>query len=120
MVLAALAVAGGGTTPVLARPDQQELPVRLTVDVGFDGYFRSGDWVPVRINVSNDGSDIQGELRASATDLYGSPVDVYSVPIDLPTQSAKRIFLYLPLNEASQEVHVELAARQHVLAAVVD
>jgi hypothetical protein len=97
---------------------QQDAPLSLSVEAGYDGYFRAGDWSPVRVNVTNNGPDVQGELRVFATDLFGAPADVYATPIDLPTRSSKQVFLYIPLNDLAQEIRVELVRDDQVLISV--
>ena len=54
-----LPVTGG-----LAAPAQQANGPTLSVQAGYDGFYQDGAWLPLRIEVSNNGPDISGELRA--------------------------------------------------------
>ncbi len=89
-----------GFTP----PLQSSSMVQLSVEVGFDGYYRDTAWAPVFVNVSNDGPDITGELRVR-TPMRGV---VFTTSIELPTQSRKQIVLYIALDSTEQGVQVEL------------
>src|SRR3954464_6719912 len=61
-LVAVLLVAGllfGGSEQVASAPDQQDLPnassVRMDVRAGFDGSGRVGGWVPLDVNLVNEG-----------------------------------------------------------------
>jgi hypothetical protein len=94
--LALLILAGGlaGAASLSAAPlDQSGLT--FAIHAGFDGYYKDGDWIPVRITVANDGPDLSGALRVSVPRNYGPAQTVFSRPVDLPTQSRREIFLYV-------------------------
>ena len=90
--------------------------VSLNLEVGYDGYFRDGQWTPLRITASNNGADILGTLRVTAGDAINQPTDAYAVTLDLPNQSSKQIFVYVPLSAQSQQVRVELVTAERILA----
>ena len=87
-----------------APPPQGSLRVQLSVEVGFDGYFRDSAWVPAFVTVSNDGPAITGELRVR-TQVRGV---TFAAPIELPTQSRKQVTLYLTLDSYERGVQVDL------------
>ncbi|GAB4554943.1 MAG: hypothetical protein OHK0023_25660 [Anaerolineae bacterium] len=87
----------------------------MSVDAGYDGYFRDGQWLPLKINVSNSGADISGVLRVLPTDTAAA-ADAYVSPIDLPRQSNKQVFLYVPLTSQSLQIRVELATADRIIA----
>jgi hypothetical protein len=77
----------------------------LTVEAGFDGWFKSTHWLPVHISAANSGAAIDGELRLVISDGPGNQT-VYTTPLDLPTQSDKRVMMLVkaPRNLSSLEV----------------
>jgi len=82
----------------------------MDVQVGFDGYCRLGDnrgWCPVRIVVSNEGADIDGDIQVSTTD---PDADVYCVPALLPGHSRKAFYVYIPADSSSARLSIRLLA----------
>ena len=71
--LAVLLVALSPGASVLAAPDLQADGLTLDVQVGYDGYYREGQWVPLRVLVSNTGPDVSGTVRA-VNELGGGDV----------------------------------------------
>ncbi len=74
----------------------------MQVTVGFDGYCRSGDgggWCPIYVVLSNEGADVEGELRVivggAGTGGAFAPNE-YVKPVVLPAHSRKAYFLYIP------------------------
>jgi hypothetical protein len=77
----------------------------LTVEAGFDGWYKSTYWLPVHISAANSGAAIDGELRLVISDGPGNQT-LYTTPLDLPTQSDKRVTMLVkaPRNLTSLEV----------------
>ncbi len=91
----------------------------MQVTAGLDEYCRSGGWCPVRAVLSNEGADIEGELRVVARSASGdTESDVYTRRVVLPTHSRKAYFLYLPSPDvpASTHLKVQLRAGDEVLS----
>jgi hypothetical protein len=97
----------------------QDNAVKLSVEAGYEGYFRGGQWLPVLVSVSNDGADISGELRVFAPDLFGGGSDTYATTIDLPTRSSKQVYLYIPLSDQITQLRVELATRERLVTSQI-
>jgi hypothetical protein len=89
--------------------------ISLSVEVGYDGYFRSGQWTPIRVVASNDGADVLGTLRVSASDSINQPTDAYAITLDLPRQSRKQFFVYIPLSAQAQQVRLELLTAERLV-----
>lgn len=102
LILALPGILAMGPAPQ-GRPD-----VELSIAVGYNGYFRSGQWTPVRITASNLGEDIAGEVRVRTGGLSGIAETIYSTPLDLPRGARKQVFLYVSLGSFSQDLQVEL------------
>lgn len=102
--------------PPLATPvAAQTALVSLTLEAGYEGYFREGKWTPVRVLLSNTGADVSGTLRIFATDIVNDPSEAYAASVDLPQGSSKGLFIYLPLTAQAQQVRVELATTDRVI-----
>ena len=93
----------------------------LDVTVGFDGYCHSGDWCPVYVVVSNEGADIEGDLRV-VVEGAGSRVapSVYGRPVVMPTHSRKAYSFVLPPADSFSRYQpvVQLTAGGRSLASV--
>ncbi len=94
----------------------QTSPVVLKLEAGYEGYFRDDRWVPLLISVSNNGPDIVGELRVTASGTPGLSASAYQTSVELPTKSSKQIFLYVTLQYNTQQVKVELANDSGIIA----
>lgn len=90
----------------------------LSVDAGFDGSFRENDWIPVYIQVSNDGDGVEGRLVVRPETSANSVRDTYSVPISLPTGARKSVFLYISAESFATEIRVEMITNDGIVAAV--
>ncbi len=82
--------------------------VTLTARAGFDGYYKDGQWVPVRVTVANDGPDLRGTLRIGVPRNYGAAETVFAREVDLPTQSRREFFLYIAPEGYVSNLRVEL------------
>ncbi len=102
--------------PAFAAHAAQNNNVVLKLEAGFEGYFRSNQWVPLLIKVSNNGPDISGELRVTSSGNSGLTAGQYSTPIDLPMNSSKEVFLYITLGYGAGAVRVELASPDGIIA----
>ncbi len=90
-----------------ARQDQFQ--VDLTISAGYGGYYRLGQWTPVRVNISNAGADLEGEVRIRMGGTGGGlEQTTYSTPLGLPRGARKQIFLYVSLDNFTQRVQVEV------------
>ncbi|MGH2469247.1 MAG: hypothetical protein ACRDGF_04165, partial [Chloroflexota bacterium] len=121
---AALLAFGSAPWPVLAQTHQPSAsrtsnaapaakpapagPV-LTVVPGFQGMGKIGDWLPVTVDVANDGPSVTGQLQIELSDegtgspnrfrsFTGRPATSYSVDATVPSHSQKRyqIDVFLP------------------------
>jgi len=91
--------------------------VTLSVHAGFDGYFKDGGWLPVRITVANVGPDTKGTLRVSVPRSSGGANLVVTRDVDLPTQSRREVFLYIPTESYLSSLQVTLSDGKTDLAA---
>lgn len=98
-VLILLLVGTVWTTPVTAQTE--DTGVTLSVDAGFDSFYKNVYWTPVQINVANSGPTIDGQLRVLVGGGGLGQQTVYTSSISLPTQSDKRVTLYVNIPRAT-------------------
>jgi hypothetical protein len=83
-------------TVAFSRPAAaQSDGLSLTARAGFDGVYKTYHWVPVQVTAANSGPAVSGELRITLGSVSSGDLVTYSAPIDLPTQSNKRVTLYV-------------------------
>jgi len=118
ILLAIVGLLAGTCRPAGAQAGAPTMDVR----VGFDGYCRAGNdggWCAVYAVLSNEGADVEGELRVvgGAGSSYPAP-NVYARRVGLPAHSRKAYFLYLPSAEFSSHsrLTVQLIVEGQVLS----
>ncbi len=92
ILLAALVLGAGVTGSVVA----QSSGPTMEIEAGFDGRCRNNAWCPVRVILTNEGTDVEGDLRVVLPLNGGTDSNVYSRRVVLPAHSRKVYFLYLP------------------------
>jgi len=102
-------------TPSMQAQDSSEA-VRMSVETAYDNAYRAEEWLPLRIQVRNDGQDFSGRIvvRPETSGLAVS--NTYSTPIELPVGSEKVAFLYVRARRAAQ-LTVELIDNEGVRVA---
>ncbi len=108
LLIAALALA----LPSMCAAAQGELT--FAVQAGYDGYYRANAWMPVRVIVSNEGPDIEGQIQVSRGD--GTQDITYSQPALLPTHSRKAFTLYVLADPGIRTIDVRLLEGERTLA----
>jgi hypothetical protein len=103
---------GGAATPL---PQADAPPPGLTMEpeAHFDGHFKYGEWLPVRITLENTGPALEGQVQVTVRGSGGS--NTYGVPALLPQTSKKQLTLYVLPNSYSRELSVNLVANEEVL-----
>ncbi|HTP10795.1 MAG TPA: hypothetical protein VMP08_21225 [Anaerolineae bacterium] len=91
-------------TPALAAAREPNA-VTLSAEAGFDGYYRVGKWLPVYVQLQNDGPAINGRVEVVLPD---SGSVTYQYPVELPTQSRKEITLYLSPRRYTDRLKIQL------------
>lgn len=94
--------------------------ITLEVSAGFDGYFRQNYWLPIKVDVANDGPDLLARLVVRPETSGSGVNNTFSLPISLPTGSRKTTFLYITAQSYTQRARVELLNENNVVYAAVD
>lgn len=113
LVLMALAL------PVLVgfAPSRQDpLVVDLSISAGYDGYFRQGQWVAVRAELTNRGPSLDGALRVRSGGIGGLAETIYQTPVTLAQGVRKQVFLYVSPDTVTQRLQVEVVDRKGEVA----
>jgi hypothetical protein len=119
-----LALVGAGLTfaaPAAAQePTPTPLPaafsapgIEMEARPAFDGVFKYGEWLPIWVEVSNSGADVDAELRVQVS---GQSAMVFTAPVELPAGARKRLQVYVLPNNFSRQLIVELSAGDTLLA----
>lgn len=103
---------------LLLRSATQSGGLTLSASAGFDGLYRQSAAVPVVVAVRNDGAALEGEIRVAVPDSGGGET-IFSAPVSLPTQSDKRVALYIHVPPFTGSVEVQLVGDGQVRASAL-
>jgi len=103
---------------LLLRPTAQLDGLTLSAAAGFDGLYRESAVVPVVVSARNEGPPLEGEIRVTTGNAAAGNATVYSAPISLPTQSDKRVALYVHLPPFAGDLTVQLVSGGQAVARV--
>jgi len=112
LILAALVLT---VTPLSVARGAQTPPIVFKAQAGLDGFAKSGAWVPVQVDVSNDGPDLSAQMVVVERSVLPGGSTQFVRPVELPRQSHKKVFIYWAPSSATQ-VDVRLVAASTVLA----
>lgn len=100
----------------VAVPVSAQLPgITMAVRPYLGGHVKYGEWLPLRVNLSNAGSDIEAEVRAEIAGSSGTAV--YALPVPLPMGARKEVTLYVLPSNFTKEIVVRLVdSRAQTLA----
>ena len=115
VVLAALLVPllGGLAT---AAPAPQPAGLTVTVEAGYNGYYKLGEWFPVRVSLSNSGAQRDVEVRVPGLAQSDSPVITYKQAVSLPAPARKEITLYTYAASYQHDLTVQVAQGDTIIA----
>ena len=94
-------------------------PVSIAVKVGYSGFVKAGQWMPVAIDVTNKGQDVDGTLEVSTTALAnGPPIGpaIYMTHVSLASGATKHLKTYVIEDQAPSPVSVRLVQNGQVVA----
>jgi hypothetical protein len=91
-----------------AAPSAQDARPVLNVNAGFDGYYKDGLWMPVRVLLENNGPDVAGQVRIASPGGFGNVETLVTRPVDLPTQSRRSLQLFVAPEGFNSKLDVEL------------
>jgi len=92
---------------ILAEGIRDEVKINMKVDVGFDGYYKLGNYTPFYFEIENKMKDINGELQIELPDEMDN-LTVYSMQINLPNNSTKKFVMNVPMNRFLSKLQVNI------------
>ncbi len=95
---------------------QENSRINISIEAGFDKYYKEDEAVPVYVTVSNEGTAVDGYIQITAK--AGSTGGLlYRAPVTLATQSNKRIDIPVQFARQISGLRVELWDDSTLLAA---
>lgn len=92
----------------ISAQDSFQDVVEMSIEVGFDSFFRPNEWTPVRIQVKNNGESITGRL-VIRPETSGTVIgNAFSTPIDLPSGAEKSAIINIQARTFPDTIRVEL------------
>ena len=119
----------GGVQSVASAPDAQGTPtipsVRMDVRAGFDGAGRVGGWVPLDVQLVNEGSELKAQVEVvveqpGGRSTYSFVPTTFSLPVVLPRMSHHGFSMEVNLPNATNIPLGQLAARLSELDSAED
>lgn len=94
-------------TPAAGQGDFRDV-IEMSVEVGFDSFFRPGIWTPVSVKLKNNGESVVGRL-VIRPETSGTVVgNAFSTAINLPSGSEKSALLNIKARSFPDKARVEL------------
>jgi hypothetical protein len=119
---AALALVAAALTLLAASNAAQAAtnPLSIAVKVGYSGFVKAQQWMPVTIDLTNNGQGVDGTLEVSigaSSTPNGPPIGsaIYQTHLSLPAGATKQVRTYLVEDQAPAVVSVRLVANGRVL-----
>lgn len=85
------------------------------VNLGFGGYFRPGSYVPVKVEIANEGFPVEAAVEVVVHTGYRYPADtnryIYRQEVALPTGARKRLDINVPLTDIYRPLDVRLVQK---------
>jgi hypothetical protein len=88
----------------------------LEAQAAFEGVYKFGEWLPIWVEVTNDGADLEAELQVRIERSGGSAT--FAVPVSLPSGAHKRVPIYVLANNYSQELEVDIISAEGILETI--
>ncbi len=113
VVTAAISFAAPGAVQAATNP------VTIAVKVGYSGFTKAQQWMPVTIDVTNKGTDVDGTLEVTTpVSTNGPPIGavVYQAHLTIPSGASKHIRTYLVEDQAPAPVSVRIVQNGRTVA----
>src|SRR6202158_3407565 len=94
-------------------------PVSIAVKVGYSAFVKAQQWMPVTIDITNKGRDVDGTLEVTTpVSGNGPPIGsaVYQVHVNLPSGAAKHLRTYVIEDQAPAPVSVRIVQNGRTVA----
>ncbi len=88
--------------------------ITLQVEPFFNGHYKYGEWLPLRVTVTNAGAPVSAQVRVEMTQTGGE--SAWLVPVELPTGAQKQFTLYVLPTSFAQLARARLLSGAQELA----
>ncbi len=82
----------------------QEITISLQADALYEGTSKYGEWLPIVVQLENNGADRRGRVQAH---VFSSQTVNYGQQVELPRGARKEVTLFVVPNNNSRSVAVE-------------
>jgi hypothetical protein len=113
VVTAVLYLAASGVAQAAANP------VSIAVNVGYKGIVKAQQWMPVTVDVTNKGQDVNGTVEVTTgNNTNGAPIGsvIYQAHVSVPSGATKHLKTYLVEDQAPTTVSARIVQNGQVLA----
>lgn len=94
-------------------------PLQMTIQVGYSGMAKAGEWMPVAIDVTNNGPDVEGsvEILVPGSGSQGLPLGdaTYELPLSLAAGTTKHLRTYVAADSSGGTLTVWIVRNGRVL-----
>ena len=94
-------------------------PLSVTITIGYGGFVKAQQWMPVTIDVTNKGRDVDGTVEVTTgVNTNGPPIGsvIYQAHVSLPSGATKHLKTYLVEDQAPATVSARIVQNGQVLA----
>ncbi|MFN8530627.1 MAG: hypothetical protein U0670_18635 [Anaerolineae bacterium] len=91
--------------------------ITLNVRAGFDGAFRDQQWMPIAVQVRNDGPAVRGRLVVRPETSGNAILGTYSTPVDLPEGAQQSATFAIIARGYANQIRVELIDEEGLVVA---
>ena len=93
--------------PAAAQDNFRDV-IEISAEVGFNAYFRPGDWTPVVVRLRNNGESLSGRAVIRPETSGRVVGNAFSVPVELPSGAEKSLLLNIQARSFPDSLRVEL------------
>lgn len=110
LVAAALTLLGASSAAQAAAK-----PITMTVKVGYSTFVKAQQWMPVSVDLTNNGPSVDGTLEVTtglSPGANGQPFEavIYQTPVSLPAGATKHLRTYVVEDQVPSVVSARLVA----------
>ena len=94
-------------------------PVSITVSIGYKGTVKAQQWMPVTVDVTNKGQDVNGTVEVTTgNNTNGAPIGsvIYQAHVSVPSGATRHLKTYLVEDQAPATVSARIVQNGQVLA----
>jgi hypothetical protein len=88
----------------------------IQAEAAFEGVYKFGEWLPIWVDISNAGADLEVELQVRIEQPNSSVT--FALPVSLPAGAHKQVPIYVLPNNYSQELAVDIVSAEGLLETV--